>query len=169
MNTIHFYVSKGIVILVLALLLMQSACIAAMSHTEIYHTYLLLKIESDHSRVQVGEAIHIRFTTRNTGNEPIVVEYQDTPVMDIVILGIGDQVLASWSSRNPEQLSHRLEWKPGESKTIELIWIPTQADYDAGEYYRPLGVSRIYASGDLYENFKLVKSAGFGLCFKTRC
>jgi hypothetical protein len=169
MNTTRICDSKGIVLIALALFLMQSACIAALSHTEVYHTYLLLRIESNRSRAQVGEAIHIRFTTRDTGNEPIVLESSATPVMDIVILGRGDQVLASWSARNPEQVSHRLEWKPGESKTIDLVWVPTQADYEAGEYYLPRGVPRVYVSGRLYANSKLVKGAGFELCFKTRC
>lgn len=130
---------------------------------------LLLDLESDSTRAQLGIPIQMRFTVKNSGERPWILESQETPVMDIVILGIGDQVLASWSSRNPEKISHRLEWKPGESKTIELIWIPTQADYDAGEYYSPRGVPRIYVSGQLYENSRLVKGVGFELCFKIRC
>jgi hypothetical protein len=158
--------------LVMGIMLILTGCLTSQPKGIIdknnYDT-LLLDLESDSTRTQPGIPIQMRFTVKNAGERIWILESQDTPVMDIVILGIGDQVLASWSSRNPEQLSHRLEWKPGESKTIELIWIPTQADYDAGEYYRPLGVPRIYASGRLYENSRLVKGAGFELCFKTRC
>jgi hypothetical protein len=155
------------VTLVLAILaLLPTACEAGLRHTSGIDS-LVMELYADRSRARVDEPIQIRFTITNRGQRHIVVESPTTPVMDIVILGVGDQVLASWSSKNPEKISHRLEWKPGESKVLEWVWIPTQADYEAGAYYLPW--RRVYASGRLYTNSKLVQSAGFDLCFDTRC
>jgi aminopeptidase N len=142
---------------------MQSACVAVLSHTEVYHTYLLLKIESDRSKAEVGQPIRIRFTTRNTGNEPIVLESPDTPVIDIVVDFSDGSELLTWSSHNPDQVVHRLEWKPGESKTIEFVWIPKREDISIGSY------KNAYPSGRLYSNGKIVKSAGVTVCASDVC
>lgn len=148
----------------LALLLIQSACSAALSHTEVYHTYLLLKIESNRSRAQVGESIHIRFTTRNTGNEIIIIESKELPVMDVVVGPYGsDEVFLAWSELNPDKISHQLAWKPGESKIIELTWTPKQGEvwFGAPRYVR--------LSGLLSSDSKIVKSVGLMICASNTC
>ncbi len=54
--------------------------------------------------------------------------------MDLRVM-LDTQVLQQWSIlQAPDQLPHRLELKPGESKTIELIWIPDEMAVLYGVY-----------------------------------
>lgn len=156
-------IPRGTILIALVVLLMQSACLPALSHTEVYHTYLLLRIDVDRSRAKTGEAIHIRFTTRNTGSEPIILESPTTPVMDVVVvLGSGPDLL-SWSTQNPDKVQHRLEWKPGETKIIEWVWIPRPEDIAFGYY------QNAYLSGRLYQNGRIIQSAGVEVCASNYC
>jgi len=118
---------------IIALLL--SGCttyIFGLSQTTSYDT-LILKFETDRSKVRVGEPVPIRFTIKNVGNKPYMVESQNTPVMDIRVDGDGTHL--DWSEQNPNQIAHHLEWQPDESKVIEWTWIPRQEDVYIGAYH----------------------------------
>ncbi len=135
------------------LFLAQTACAAALTDTQVYHTNLLLRLESDRSSVKVGESVLMRYAVRNRGKELIVIESKETPVLDIRVRHPGnDKVLLSWSERNPDLVSHRVEWKPGETKSLELTYLLKEEDYISG-----LG---IFLTGVLSEDSKVVQSAG---------
>jgi len=105
------------------LLLSQTSCSESQSATASYFGGLELKLEANRSSLKSGESVYIRFTTTNTGSRPIVIDSQDTPVLDIIVEEVPSRHrLASWSDRNPDKVSHRVEWKPGESKVMELTW-----------------------------------------------
>lgn len=87
---------------------------------------------TDKSYYKKGEPIHIRFTVENTSDEPIVLEREDEPVMDISV-GSRPPVpskLYKWSEINPDDamLLHQIELQPGEKYVIELIL----TDYEQG-------------------------------------
>ncbi|MGB8644239.1 MAG: hypothetical protein WCF84_03325 [Anaerolineae bacterium] len=68
------------------------------------------------------------FTVINRGNQTVVFETTDRPVMGIIVQdALSKEVLLTWSAQNPDKVSHHLEWKPGESKTIELTWTAAEA------------------------------------------
>ncbi len=77
-------------------------------------------------RASVGDSIDIVFTVKNVSDETQVIEIDDGPVMDIVVgQGSSYQREAWWSDVNeftPEM--SRLELDPGESRTIEMTWVP---------------------------------------------
>lgn len=122
MNLVRMLIAQSTIFLPVILLLLQTAC-DSQNTTARYDIDLVLKIESDRSSLKSGESMHIRFTTTNTGSRSIIIDSQDTPVLDIVVEEVPSrQRLASWSDRNPDKVSHRVEWKPGESKVMELTW-----------------------------------------------
>jgi hypothetical protein len=88
-----------------------------------------LWLESDRTRAQIGIPIQIRYAVKNMGERTWILESLDTPVMDINVQIPGGSVVLNWASQNPDKVSHRLEWQPGESKTIELVWTPKQEEY----------------------------------------
>ncbi len=89
---------------------------------------LSLRLTTNRSEVAVGQSVHMQFTITNTRHQTEVVETKDRPVMDITVDDAASHnTLLSWSSQHPDQVAHRLEWQPGESKTIELTWTATEA------------------------------------------
>ena len=77
-------------------------------------------------RASVGESIDLVFTVKNVGDETEVIEIDDGPVMDILV-GQGDHYEQEvyWSDgREITPEMRRLELAPGESKTIEMAWVP---------------------------------------------
>jgi hypothetical protein len=141
---------------------MQVGCTSsAQMHTAKYN-YLILKLWSDRSRAQVGEPVRVRFTVTNEGGDTWL-ESPDTPVMDIVVDVVGGPQLLAWSDQNPDKVVHRLEWKPGESKTIELVWTPKPEDIAQG-YYKA-----IFLTGLLYRNGTIEQSAGVTVCASDFC
>jgi len=80
-------------------------------------------------RTSVGQPVQIRYTVKNTTDrtEVIQLEEKQEPVMDIAIhLGpSGDWTTLYWSDgREITPEMRRLELAPGESKTIEMTWVP---------------------------------------------
>jgi len=124
---------------------------------------LHLGFSADRARVKVGESVKMRFGVRNNGNETFTIESKDTPVMDIIAEVVGGPELLTWSSQNPDKISHRMEWKPGESKVIELTWTARQEDVYVGTRHD------IYLTGLLSSNSKLIKAAGVRICASNVC
>lgn len=58
-----------------------------------------------------------------------IIELKSKPVMDIRVHYAGDE-FARWSLQQPtNQNLNRLELKPGESRTIEMTWVPDNRAY----------------------------------------
>lgn len=120
--------------LLLLLLLLQTACDGGESDAAVYND-LVLRLHADQSRAQVGKPIHMQFSVTNEGTQPYTLESKQIPVMDIDVEEAGtQQVYLRWSAQHPDEVAHRLEWKPGESKVIELVWTPNR---DAHIYIIP--------------------------------
>lgn len=156
----------GLFVLMVGTVLILISCTTSKSEGAIdksnYDT-LYLQFEADRTLAQAGKPIQMRFTVKNTGEHPWILESPDTPVMDIVVEGEDRRVLLAWSSQNPDQVSHRLEWKPGEAKIIELTWVPKQEDLRFGVYYD------IFLSGRLSENAKFLRGASVRICASNFC
>jgi hypothetical protein len=96
---------------------------------------LILRIRVDHPEkpcLKGGELLEINFTVTNEGqNRRLeVLESKDRPVMDIVIQESPSmKSVYSWAEQNPGQIQHRVEWQPGESKTINVKWQLPQKEY----------------------------------------
>ena len=144
--------------------LLQVACEPGASHSAGYND-LLLQVQTNSTRAEVGKPIQVRFTITNTGinKHTYILESPDTPVMDIVVDVVGGPELLAWSRQNLDKIQHRLEWKPGESKVIELIWIPQPGDVYTGSY------RNVFLTGLLYFNGKIVQSAGVTVCASDVC
>jgi hypothetical protein len=154
-----------VTIWVVSIALLFSGCsvyIFGLSKTSSYGD-LTLKYEADRSQVRVGEPVHMRFTIKNVGSKPWILESPNTPVMDIDVDVVGGPELLAWSTQNPDKISHRLEWAPGESQVIELTWIPKQEDVQFGMY------NDVFLTGTLSENSKIIQSAGVRVCASNFC
>lgn len=80
-------------------------------------------------RISVGQPVKIRFTVENTGDQIEVVQLEKGPVMDISVrFGAGSlRTTLYWSDgREITPEMRRLALAPGESKTIEMIWVPDE-------------------------------------------
>jgi len=80
-------------------------------------------------QVSVGQPVAIRYTVDNFGDrtEVIQLEEKQEPVMDILVFfgPLGSTTTIYWSDgREITPEMRRLELAPGESKTIEMTWIP---------------------------------------------
>ncbi len=127
---------------------------------------LTLILWVSHQSVNVGQPVTIRFTVRNDGKERTTVyERNGKPVMDIIAgtspVREGDPPRPRWSdgkALTPELT--RLELKPGEARVIEMIWTPSQRDY---QYDRRIAGRVWYCDGpDLcYNEVGLGVTVGF--------
>jgi hypothetical protein len=85
-----------------------------------------IALHADRDHVNVGQPIHFTLTASRASpgsqyHQPIEAP-EGKSVLDIVV---GSEELARWSREQPTQnIPRRLDLKPGESKTIEMIWIP---------------------------------------------
>lgn len=150
-------------LLILPFLVMQVACDTGKNDAAVYND-LVLKFYADHSVVRLGEPVHMRFTIKNSGVESAVLESKDTPVMDIAVTPYGsDEIFLTWSAQNSDRVAHRLEWQPGESKTIELTWTSKQGEIWYGAP-RDVGLS-----GFLYRDSKTVQDALIIVCASNVC
>jgi len=148
----------------LVLILTQVACEIGEGRSALYN-HLVLRVESNRTRAEIGKPIHVRFSITNGGTQyTYVVESTDTPVMDITIRSRSSgSVNLTWSSQNPDKVAHRLEWKPGESKVIEMVWTPTQEDI-------LIGVVHIVGfAGLLYQDSKIIQSTNVDVCASNVC
>jgi len=86
-----------------------------------------LTVMVNKSRVKVGEPVHITFTLKNTDGITRVFQAKRYLVMDIRVID-GPQAFWQWSQgRELTPDLFRLELNPGESKTIEGVWVPNEA------------------------------------------
>jgi hypothetical protein len=133
---------NSFIFLTIVLLLLQTAC-DSQSATAGYFGGLELKTESNRSSLRSGESVHVRFTTTNTGSNPIIEEVPSR------------RRLISWTDQNPDKASFHAEWKPGESKVMELTWTYS-------------GLVSPYADvvGLLSENSRMVQAASVRLCLE---
>ncbi len=87
---------------------------------------LRLELWASKERANAGDTINLLFTVKNIGDETEVIEIDDEPVMDILVRQ-GDHYEREvyWSDgREITPEMRRLELAPGESKTIEMTWVP---------------------------------------------
>jgi hypothetical protein len=158
-HTVSFRVAF---LLVVGLVVTQIACNAGLSDTQDYGR-LVLSFHANRSQAEVGQPVQMQFAVKNTGLGSEVVESKDTPVMDIYVEVVGGGVLLTWSSQNPDKVSHRLEWQPGETKAIELTWIPKQGDVYYGTY------RGVYLTGSLSGSSIGGHAAGVRICASDVC
>jgi len=117
-----------------------------------------LAIQTDRSRGGVGEPVHIRFTVTNSSNQIKILDSKDTPVLDAVVMELPSrQVLLSWAALHPDQDTYHLELSPGESKVLEMVWTPTQEEYNQG--------MKVFIAGLLSINSQVVQSATAYYCY----
>lgn len=79
--------------------------------------------------VQPGDTVHLRATATNLGKRTWIVDLKDQPVFDIVLeydTVVGRRKIR-WSDGKLLSDLTRLELEPGESKTIQMDWIPDQS------------------------------------------
>ena len=77
-----------------------------------------LEIWVSRGQANPGNAIDVRFTVDNMGSRTEVIEWEDKPVMDIVV------AKTYWSDgREITPEMRRLELAPGEARTIEMTWV----------------------------------------------
>jgi len=125
---------------------------------------LTLNLWTSRYGLDVGESVDIRFTVENVGEKTKVIELADRPVMDISI-GFGthpgvDPVRIRWSGgREITPELTRLVLEPGESKTIEMTWVP---DEKAKNELAGVAGGLRYGEAD-YQ----VKSAAVSICIEA--
>lgn len=91
---------------------------------------LTLNLWTSRYGLSVGESVDIRLTVENIREKTRVIELADRPVIDISIgfstMG-GDHVRIRWSDgREMTSELTRLVLQPGESKTLEMTWVPDE-------------------------------------------
>jgi len=160
--SIQRVVEGTLILLVLSTALVLTACNAGLRHTSGIDS-LILELYANRSHARVGEPIQMQFVITNRGRNHIIIESPDTPVMDIIVEVVAGPELLSWSAQNPDKVAHRLELKPGESKIVELIWIPRQEDIYIGAF------RDVFLTGLLNKDGKIVQSAGVTVCASNVC
>lgn len=92
---------------------------------------LTLTLQMDQKEGTVGKPVHISFKVSNSGRvntgKPEILELNNKSVMDIRV-NYATKEFARWTSQNSANyfITH-LELDPGESHTIEMIWIPDES------------------------------------------
>ena len=92
---------------------------------------LVLTLFVSKSLPYVGEPVKIRYTVKNPTDQTEVIQLEEKqePVMDILIgfaRGEGRTRLYWSDGREITPEMRRLELAPGESKTIEMTWVPDE-------------------------------------------
>lgn len=83
---------------------------------------------ADQSQAEVGRPTHLKLTVTNQGTETVILDAKE-PVMDITVQYAGGNVFTSWSAQQQQIVNlNRVEFKPNQTKTIELTWIPKPED-----------------------------------------
>ena len=158
MNNTGNWPSKLLFLMIFTSVLTQAGCTTPSTQPQKAFAKLDdlgLIFESDHSWLKVGETVHMRFTITNNGSRTWVVESKNFPVLDIIVQDVNSgQLLLSWSAQNPDKVSHRVEWKPGESKMLELTW--TAAESNFGHL--------VHTGGLLLQNSGINQSASVSVC-----
>lgn len=97
-------------------------------------------ISADRCYAEPGDPVRIRFTVVNHGDETEVLESEEKPILDIKVRYYrgSDEILWWWSEgREITPEMRRLELASGESKTIQMTWIPSKG---YGPWIQLLGV-----------------------------
>jgi hypothetical protein len=94
-------------------------------------------VSANRGPVDKGEPVELRFTVVNDGDEKQVIELVDEPVMDIMVCyRLSDDIRVYWSDgREVTAEMRRLELDPGESKTIDMIWIAEGSSFTDAQIY----------------------------------
>jgi hypothetical protein len=86
-------------------------------------------ISADRFYTGAEEPVRIRFTVTNDGDDEEFRESEEGPVMDIRV-GYRGEISDWWSDgREITPEMKKLELTPGETRTIEMTWIPPDIDY----------------------------------------
>ncbi|MBI4786654.1 MAG: hypothetical protein HY782_06370 [Chloroflexi bacterium] len=118
----HWSIPVGLLMLIIALVgcSRQSKPVSSTSGVD----FITVEMWASSDCVQPGETVVLRATATNKGSRVEVIELRDRPVLDIVV-GDRDRVFRRWSDSKPLTTDlTRLELGPGESKTIEMGWVP---------------------------------------------
>jgi hypothetical protein len=75
------------------------------------------KVVANKKEYEKGETVEITFTIKNTSNETVILERDDKPVQDILLISSPD-VKLRWSEETGHQIK-KLRLKPGETSSIE--------------------------------------------------
>jgi len=75
------------------------------------------KIVANKKEYEKGETVEVTFTIKNTTDETIILERDDKPVQDILLISSPD-IKLRWSEETGHQMN-KLRLKPGETSTIE--------------------------------------------------
>ncbi|MBI5033542.1 MAG: hypothetical protein HZB51_23720 [Chloroflexi bacterium] len=145
-------------------MILASCSAAADTYTEGAARFdlLVLRIRVNHPKqlcLKSGDSLDIRFTVSNVGNELFVLETKDSPVLDIVIREYGRSIYA-WAEQNPGQVQHRVEWQPGESKTVNVKWQLPQKEYA----HEALQIAGLISETDVRYGQRTAQSAFITLC-----
>ncbi len=143
---------------VVAALYLSSVLIACGGATETtQYQDLVLRIQTNRTTARIGEEVQVHFTVTNTGKQPVQINSENEPAMDVRVYDAGsEELFVSWAALHPDQAAKTLVWQPGETKTVDVQWTPTEK-----EYY----ISRpIYLSGYLREDSKIVQDASLLIC-----
>ncbi len=143
------------VVAALCLSIMLIACDSATQTTQ--YQDLVLRVQTNRTTARVGDETQVHFTVTNTGKQPVQINSGSEPVLDVQISDAGSgEVFASWAALHPDQAVKTLVWKPGETKTIDVQWAPTEKDYYIS---RPF-----FLTGFLREDSKIVQDASLLIC-----
>ena len=103
------------------------------SNTQVSHDHITIETWGSSDCVAAGETVHLRATATNRGTEPFAVDLHDQPVLDLWVSGRVEgkpTILQRWSDGKPLTPDITgLALQPGQSKTIEMDWIPAASVY----------------------------------------
>ncbi|MGB8647846.1 MAG: BsuPI-related putative proteinase inhibitor [Anaerolineae bacterium] len=121
---------------------------------------LRLQFQTNRTHAGPGDQVQMHFTVTNTGKQPVQINSQNGPVLNIKVFDVnGGEILFSWAALHPDQAATQLMWQPGETKTIDAAWTPTQQEYYSGR--------SVNLEGYLNEGTEIVQAAGMQACLGT--
>ena len=126
---------RRIGLLIMALLLASCRPVKPVSYTARSGDGILIEMWGSKDCVVAGETVHLRATATNEDPEPFAVDLRDQPVLDIWVSGLVEAkgaILQRWSDGKPLTPDVTgLALQPGQSKTLEMDWIPATSVYGA--------------------------------------
>ena len=125
------WTERLMVLLTIVSLLAGCRPVKPVSHTARSGDGILTEMWGSKDCVVAGETVHLRATATNRGTEPFAVDLHDQPVLDIWVSGLVEgkgAILQRWSEGKPLTPDVTgLALNPGQSKTLEMDWIPAAA------------------------------------------
>lgn len=118
-------------LVLIAALVTNCGMLGGGAKTEVWRSgNLRMTLWVSRSLPSVGQPVKIRYTVKNTRDQTEVIQLEEKqePVMDICIgFGAADIPIVCWSDgREITPEMRRLELTPGESKIIEMTWVPDE-------------------------------------------